>query len=53
MSRPLITVPAVETVMEPDAFRAVPAGTPVFEALGQEDGIIVALAVMFDVKVMR
>ena len=33
-SKPSITVPAVETVIEPDARRVVPAGTPVVDADG-------------------
>ena len=34
MSRASMTVPGVETVMEPEGVRATPAGTPVLAAVG-------------------
>src|SRR6476469_2402173 len=55
MSRPLMTVPGVVTVSDPEAFSTVPAGTPVVLGLGQPfvavDVVVGAAAVVVVVVV--
>jgi hypothetical protein len=40
MSRPEMTVPGVVIVRPPEGVRVVPAGTPVFDAVGQAPGVV-------------